>query len=568
MNKKSTAHMIFALLVTAAMLFSACQTAVPQTGPGEVEPTSVSSTPLPSIDDATTPRYGGTLVAVNGSDLLSCNPSTNTQISWLPGNIFEGLTRYNGQFEMQPELANSWEISEDGLTITFNLRSDVKWHDGEPFTSEDVKFTFENVLREYHPRGRVSNQAVERIETPDDFTVVFYLSAPSPGFLFQIGIGESMIIPAHIYDNEDVNEGPHATCEILPIGTGPFKAESYNQGVSFTMVRNDDWWGKGGNYWGDGQPYLDRIIVTIIIDENARVNGFESGEFDFLPFSLIPAHEIKRFQAMEGRDITFSCTGVPTQTFLAFNLRRTEAPYANLKVRQAIAWAMDLDEYNERVYFDTGVPSRSFLPPTHPEYNQNLELYQPQDFSKAEQLLDEAGYPREANGVRFEMSVTADSSPVNADSAAVFAQQMDKIGIRVNLDINERNVHVDKVYVQHEFDANFAQLGVFDPSVGVARFFLSNNIGESHFNNASAYVNPEMDELWNIYSSSYDPEERMNAIHRIQEIIMEDLPVIYVNTPTNWMNINTEKFDGWPLDCTNMFNMLRTVWWKEGQPSP
>ena len=547
-----------ALLIAIALIASACDQQSQSPSASQPEESAAAS------GSAGGPLYGGTLVYADFTDFPTCNPAT-TSLPTALNNIFDGLARFNSARELQPELAESWEIADDGLTITFNLREGVVWHDGEPFTSADVKFTWESSLMVHHPRGRVANANIESIETPNDLTVIFHMTSPSPGFIYQIGAAESAIIPMHIYDNEDVLEGPHATCQELPVGTGPFKAKEYVQGERFIMEANLDWWGTAGTYWGEGAPYLDEIIVTFIADDNARVNGFESGDFHFLYQEALPQQEVGRFQAMEGRNISFECTGQPVGQLFFFNLLDDSKPWADLRVRQAIAWAIDREQLNERAYFGIGVPSSTTFAPTDPNYNPDIETYSPPDIDLANQLLDDAGWPRGADGFRFQMrSMGYDTL---ADWAEVMKQQLAEVGIDVIVEGGDFDFVVDKGYVQHDFDTLWGGLGVNDPGVGVSRLFRSNNIGDAPFNNASAYSDPEMDQLWATYSSTLDEDLRRDTIFRIQELINEDLPVIYVNTPTNWASQNTEDFSGWPSDCTDEASMLRTVWWKGGTAS-
>jgi peptide/nickel transport system substrate-binding protein len=498
------------------------------------------------------------------TDFPTCNPATTTLPTALV-NVFDGLARYDGQVQMQPELAESWDVSDDGLTITFHLRDDVTWHDGEPFTSEDVKFTWESSLMEHHPRGVVANANITSIDTPDDQTVVFNFSQPSPGFLYQIGAPESFIIPEHIYASEDAVEGPHATCQELPIGTGPFRAVEYVQGERFVMEANPDWWGtEAGTHWDQGAPYLDRIIVAFIPDENARTNAFETGDVSFLYHEALPQQQVARFQAMDGRNISFECTGPPVGQLFFFNLRDPEAPWADLRVRQAIAWAIDREAMNERAFFGIGVPSSTTFAPTDPKHNPDIETYSPPNIDLANQLLDEAGWPRGDDGMRFQMRSMGYETL--ADWAEVLKQQLAEVGIDVIVEGGDFDTVVDKGYVQHDFDTLWGGLGVNDPSVGVSRLFRSDNIGDAPFNNASAYSDPEMDELWATYGSTFDAAVREETLDRIQAKINEDLPVIYVNTPTNWASQNTASFSGWPTDCTQQYALLRTVWSNDGTP--
>jgi peptide/nickel transport system substrate-binding protein len=600
MSTKRVFFYVLIYCVVFAITISACQPAAtptvveatkeevtsPAEKPTEVPPAMtekpVESTEAPVKTEETTgqpvlngvdatPLYGGTLVVPRWPDFPTCNPaiSTDLTISMMGGNVFSALVRQNIDLEPQPELAKSWDISEDGLTLTFYLRDDVKWHDGVPFTSADVKFTYGEALSVLHPRGKAVFNAIESIETPDDYTVIFHMSEPKPAFMYQANAPESMIIPKHIYENEDLVEGPHATCQELPIGTGAFKAEEYVPGDHFTMVRNDEWWGTKGNYWGRGQPFLDKVILAFVPDNVARINGFESGEFDYLSLLMMPRNEYKRFGEMEGRTVSLEgMSMIGVQSFFGFNLRRE--PVNDLCVRQAIAYAMDLEAINEKVLYGTGFPTMTFLPPNHPEFNDNLLpwKYQPQDIEKANAMLDDCGYPRGSDGSRFELKLSYDTRPERVDMAEIFQQLVEPLGIRLEMAGVDYSIWVDETYIQHDYDITVATLGVGEPSVGAARLLVSTNIGESNFNNSSAYANPEMDELWETYSTSFDPKVRKDAIDRIQEIILEDLPYLYVNAsvyPNAW---NSAEFAGFHVDSGSGSSLLRNVWWLEGRPEP
>jgi peptide/nickel transport system substrate-binding protein len=334
------------------------------------------------------------------------------------------------------------------------------------------------------------------------------------------------------------------------------------------MERNDEWWGTEGNYWGKGQPFLDKIIYAFVPDNTSVVNGFESGEFDYLSIMMFPRNEWERFSEMEGIETTLAGMNMnPIQVPYSFNLRND---IVNDKcVRQAIAYSLDLDEINKKVFYGTGSPSMSFLAPDHPEFNQDLLpwRYQPRDVEKAEAMLDECGYPRGDDGWRFELKVSYDTRAERTDLAMVFKQFIEEIGIKFVDAGGDYSVWVEETYINHDFDVSVATLGVSEPSVGVARLFISTNIGEARFNNVSAYVNPEMDELWKTYSSTFDPEEKKAAIDRIQEIILEDLPVIYVNSnsyPNGW----NDEFIGFHHDNAYGAGLLRNVWWTQGTPAP
>lgn len=543
-----------------------------ESGEGETESSSEvnEQAPAPYVRGFDgTPLYGGTLVVARNADPATCNPAgsgaTDLNTAAMLGNVFDALTRQNEAMEPQPQLATSWEIEDDGLTITFHLRDDVFWHDGVPFTSADVKFTYENVLSKLQSRGMVNLSTLESVETPDDYTVIFHFNEPKASALWQVNAPEGAIVPKHIYENEDLVEGPHASCEELPIGTGPFKVVEYVQGQHMILERNDDWWGKEGDYWGVGQPYLDRIVYQILPDVTTRMNCLEIGECHYVGMQMLPLNEVERVQAMPGKEVIDRCTSqmVGVTNMYGLNLRREI--FQDVRVRQAISWALDRDRINQQVFFNTGVPTAQIVPPSHPWYSPDAPTYQPRDLERANALLDEAGYPRGEDGIRFEITLTHDTRSTQTDMANIFQQMMEDVGIKVNIETLDFAASVDKVYIQHDFDVYIAIVGVgAEPSV----WFHTDNIGPSPFNNYSAYSNPEMDELWDLFGRAFDPQEQQEYARQIMNIAANDLPYIFVMSSDYPLAIDTANFDGFHPDCSRGDALLRTVWWKGGRPAP
>lgn len=589
MNRQSRTHYGVALVLLLAVLTACGATtpaAVPTDAPVDVptaQPASgettqaAAATTVPDAPAATAaptgeqPLYGGTLVVARWPDIATCNPGTSLgtdiTVSGILGNIFDPLIRPNAAGIMQPQLATDWEISDDGLVITWKLREDVSWHDGTPFTSNDVKFTYEGPIRTLHPRGKVVYDALDRVETPDDYTAIFHMREPRAAALFQAHGSEGLIIPAHIYENEDLVEGPHATCKELPIGTGPFKATEYIPGERFVVERNAEWWGAEGDYWGVGQPYLDRVIYTFIADTTASVNCLETGECGYVGMLRFPTNEVERFRNLPGRDVLTECTvqALGIMNFYGINTRRE--PLNDVRVRQAMSYALDRDEIAQRVYFGTGAPTSTFVGPESPWYVGEIEQYE-FNLDRANQLLDEAGQARGADGTRFEITMTHDTRSTHTDLANVFQQAMAEIGIKVNLEALDFPAWVEKVHTQQDFDIMSAVLGMGDPAVGTARIFLSTNIEPAPFNNSAAYVNEEMDALWNDFATTFDLEQRREIMAEIQTMVTQDVPYIFVNSSFYPLGVNTEQFSGFPTDCGRGDDLLRTIWWNEGRPQP
>ncbi|MDX1714095.1 MAG: ABC transporter substrate-binding protein, partial [Halomonas venusta] len=221
------------------------------------------------------PKQGGTVNTIIQPEPpgLVLGMVQNAPTRTVAGNIYEGLLRYTTDLEPMPQLAESWDISDDGRTYTFHLREDVTWHDGEPFTADDVVFSADVFHRELNPSARAVLQHVESIEATDDHTVVFTLTDPFGPFLISFEAGTFTMVPEHLYAGTDFRNNEHND---HPIGTGPFKFANWERGTVIELVKNDD-------YYEDGLPYLDGVNWHIIPDGGSRAVAFENGTIDVLP---------------------------------------------------------------------------------------------------------------------------------------------------------------------------------------------------------------------------------------------------------------------------------------------
>ena len=343
------------------------------------------------------PVRGGTLTAAVSSDPGLLNPATTTSgaVHEASELLYNGLVSVNEDLEPVPELAKSWSVEDGGATYTFKLRDGVKWHDGEPFTSEDVKFSFEEMLLELHSRTAASvGPALDTIETPDDKTVVFNFKRPYAPFLLQLDVTEAPIVPEHVYAGSDPLENPANT---EPVGTGPFEFVSYKKGSEIRYEANPD-------YFVKGQPYLDDVVIRIIPDPATQVAALESGEVDYL--GSVSGPDIVRLK--ENPDIgtiqsNRGSGGSNCVMTMSFNLDRPM--FQEPAVREAVGHALDRDKFVEQILFGAGrvaeAPISSGIPWAHAE-NLDLPAF---DRAEAERLLDEVGWretgegPREARGV-------------------------------------------------------------------------------------------------------------------------------------------------------------------------
>jgi peptide/nickel transport system substrate-binding protein len=245
----------------------------------------------PSMAVAQSARPGGTMVIGAGNDPGQFNPGITTAggTHFVTGNIFNGLLMLDEAFNPLPDLAESWTVSPDGTTYAFSLAHNVTWHDGQPFTSADVKFTFEDVLLKYHARTKAGLETVlAGIDTPDDYTVVMRFNQPYGPLLQRLDVVEAPILPKHIYQGTDIQNNP---ANNQPVGTGPYKLAEYAKGDRVRLVRNE-------SYFKPGLPYLDELVFRIIPQATTATLAFEAGEVDYL--ISVPGPDMTRLKEIPG----------------------------------------------------------------------------------------------------------------------------------------------------------------------------------------------------------------------------------------------------------------------------
>lgn len=482
----------------------------------------ISLLPLRAFADTGAPAKGGTL-----NFIVEPEPPTILTLAHTAGGtqkispkITEGLLTYDFDLTPKPQLATEWSISDDGLTYTFKLRANVKWHDGRPFTSDDVAFSIE-LLKQVHPRGRGTFANVTKIETPDPLTAVIRLSKPAPYLLSALYGAESPIVPKHVYDGVAIADVPTNANGSAPIGTGPFVFKEWVRGSHIILERNPD-------YWDGGKPYLDQIIVRFVPDGAARAAGFETGEFDIGGDNPIPLSDLERVKALP--NIGVDSRGYETkgnQTQLIFNLDNEYLK--NVAVRRAIAHAIDLDVILNTVWYGYGHVSPTPISTFLPRYlDKSIKPYA-FDLKAAEALLDEAGYKRGADGVRFNLRLTHNSYNEGFKRVAEYLKQnLTRIGINATIESYDFSTYIKKVYTDRAFDVTAEYLGnQFDPTLGVQRIYWSKNFKLGlPFSNASHYANPQVDKLLEAASIEIDDAKRKEQFFAFQKIVADEVPVV------------------------------------------
>ena len=481
--------------------------------------TIAAATPVAAQD---TPVDGGALTFAVSPEppFILTAINTTLQMGMVGSKIMEPLIALGTDLDIRPVLAESWEISEDGLTYTFNLREGVTWHDGEPFTSADVQYTVMEVLKKLHPRGRSSFAKVTEVQTPDEHTAILKLSEPAPPLLVALASGyEAPMTPKHIFGGTDVAANPTIN---EPIGTGPFVFKEWEKGNYIIVEKNPD-------YWAEGKPHLDRIVFRIINDASARAAGLESGEIDVAGLSPVPLTDMVRLQ--DNADLTITTEGYSYMSpFMLMEINTTREPLDDPRVRQAMAYAINRDLMTKVVWMGYGKPATSPIPSPVAAFHAEegtIPAY-PYDTDKAEELLDEAGLPEEG-GKRF--SMTLDFIPLGTDyqrTAEFIKQQLGKVGIDVTIRSQDLPTFFNRVFTDYDFDATSLYYGAFaDPTQGVQRLFWSKSIQPGVvFTNSTGYENPEMDRIIEAAQSENDPEERKALYLEMQKLAMTDLSII------------------------------------------
>lgn len=452
------------------------------------------------------PKSGGTFIVAYPGDPISFNP--NAKIDdfgyGIGQSLFNKLVTLDSDYQVIPDLATSWEISDGGKTYTFALRQGVKWHDGEPFTSADVKWTFETILAQ-KGNAYTNLKVIDSIETPNDHTVVLKLQEPSSpllGFLAWIG---TFIMPEHVYAGSDWLTNP---ANEEPIGTGPFKFVEWKKGDHVTLEANKEYF--------DGAPYLDKVIYQIMPDSNTAAQALLNGDVDF-SYTRPP---LTMLDTLKKANIQVDSAPAPSRYYMQINLRKE--PLQKLEVRQAIAMAINRKDILEKAFQGLGSEAWGYYTPAI-EWAYNKDAKAPAyDLKQAEALLDKAGYPKGPDGTRLKLDFLYFTAGQEwADLAQVVKSNLKEIGIDVQLQGLEIAAWAKKVGEEHDYDlATLAGFQGPDPDNMRNRFGTNGGI------QFMGYSSPIVDQLLDEGARESDQAKRAKAYFAIQEELAKDIPVV------------------------------------------
>lgn len=499
-------------------------------------------------------KPGGTMVVALPGDPDSLNAGIVTDISTsnLSGQFYSTIVRQDGDGKVQPYLAKSWEISEDGKTYTFHFFDNIKWHDGTPFTAEDVAWSLWNVNKEYNGPASGLLEAVESIEATDELTAVFKLKYSYPPLLRGLTyFNSSTILPKHIFEGTDPRQNP---ATFNPIGTGPFIFKEYVRGSHIVLEKNPD-------FHLEGQPYLDRLVFQIVPNEASRALALEKGEIDYMPYYAVSLSDVDRLKSVPGVKITVAPRQIAGEYMGFINTRN--GPLAKKEVRQALYYGIDREELLQKAGFGFGKVSTGPISSEQTVFYTDKVPQYSYDPAKAEALLDAAGYPRQADGKRFSIRVSFDvkEGPMD-DTARLMRIHLAKIGIDLVIEPLDSNAWREKAFKQWDFDITMGSFSTGpDPAIGTERLYVCRNITHLFARNASGYCNPELDEIFAEAAQETDEAARVALYHQVQEILAEDVPHLWLWDRHYPIAFNA-KLSGLPADPTQ-YGPYDLVGWTE-----
>lgn len=504
----------------------AAATATPAPGaptptPGAAQPTATTAaapTPTPAGDQ---PKQGGTLIfGFSAQQLLSLDPP-RVQVGIVAGellpNLFSSLVQFDEGLNVVPDLAESWDISEDGLVYTFNLREGLKFHNGDPLVAEDFVYTFERTKSEELASPHANKlRNVTTAEAVDELTFRMTFSAPFGPFL-AIGASRGPGRAVTPVPRRAVEEMGNDEFNLKPVGCGPFMLvpETMDPQVGFEMVAFEDWYG--------GRPHLDKVIVRLIPEPSSRINALEAGDIDML--DIVPTQGYEQLSAVD----TVEIVEAPGTNWLGLQMNVTEAPWDKLEARLAVAKAIDKQDFINRARFGLGTIGGPIAPAFGWCYippDQIEGTPQAFDLEAAKQLAEQAGI--------------AGAKPVLIASASndrdeqIIRNMLAEIGVDVQIELLQ-DAELDERWSNGEYTFSISGSNVdADPDDNVFNFFYSTGPW-----NTGKWVSQRADELLDATRATADQEKRAEAFRELQQHLHEEAPHAFLLTAPDIVGYQT-----------------------------
>ncbi len=475
-----------------------------------------------------------TLVMIIESSPTNLDPRVglDAQSERIDTLLFDDLLTRDEHLNVQPALAERWEIP-DPRTYVFHLHQGVKFHDGRPLTSRDVKWTFDSLLQ-----GKIRStksavyQFVDRVEAPDDSTVVFHLKEPFAPLLWNLSDGAIGIVP---YGSGD---------EISrhPIGSGPFRFVSAEQDNEVIIERNDDYWGQ--------KAHLKRVRFAVIPDGTTRALELRKGSAD-IAINALTGDTVLALEREPNLEVLHAPGTV--LAYMAFNTR--DPILKDVRVRQALAYAIDRRPMIHYLVSDFARPAYSLLPPESWAYNGDVPRY---DYNpdRARRLLDQAGY-RAVNDVRFHLAMKTSTDESTRLMAAVLQQQLREVGIALDIRTFEFATFFSDV-TRGAYQVHSLRWVGGNEDPDIFEYVFHSAKFSPHGANRTYYSNPRVDALIDQARSELDQNARKQIYAEIQRILAEDLPYINFWYLDNVL-VHTKRVRGLTLNPAGNYDFLKTA---------
>jgi peptide/nickel transport system substrate-binding protein len=477
---------------------------------------------VPLADQAAKPAYGDTIIEASIGEPSTLLPvlASDSASSDINGLVYDGLLRYDKNLQLEGVMAEDWDISSDNLTITYRLRQGIKWHDGAPFTSADVLFTYRMYIDPQVPTSYAEDfKQVAHAEAPDPYTFRVTYRQPYAPALESWG---AAIHPKHLLEGKDVTKSPLGRA---PIGTGPYRFVEWKPGEKLVLEANPDYYA--------GRPYIRRVVYRIIPDSSTQFLELQSGGLDFMgltPIQYSTQTDTPAFRRgfNKYRYLAFG------YTYLGYNLRKPL--FQDVRVRQAIAHAIDKQELIDGVLLGLGRAATGPYKPDTWVYNPKVKDY-PFDPAAARALLEAAGWHdadgdgvREKSGQRLAFTiVTNQGNDLRAKTAEIVQRRLKEVGIEVQIRVVEWATFLKEFIFPGNFDVTI--LGwTGGPEPDQYNIWHSSKTGPRELNFIH-YRNAEVDALLERGRRTFDQAERKRIYDRFQEILAEEQPYTFLYVP-------------------------------------
>lgn len=510
----------------------------------------------PSVRPVGKPAYGDALVLGSIGEPSTLLPllASDTASRDVAEQIYNGLVRYDKNLKLEGVLAESWEVSQKGLVITFHLRKGVKWHDGEPFTSRDVLYTYLVTIDPKTPTAYAESfKQVKRAEAPDPYT--FRVTYDKP-FAPALESWAMEILPAHLLEGKDITKSELSR---RPVGTGPYRFKEWVPGQQVVLESNHDYF--------EGRPYVDRYIYRIIPDTSTMYMELKSGGLDFMGLSPVQYQRQTNSREFLSR---FNKYRYPAfaYTYLGYNLRHPL--FSDRRVRQAITCAISKDEIIQGVLLGMGQVAHGPYKPGTWACNPRIKDfdYNPE---RARSLLAQAGW-REKNddgiltksGKPFSFTIlTNQGNDLRLKTALIVQQRLRAVGIEVKIRVIEWASFLKNFIDKGDFEAIILGWTIGqDPDL--FDVWHSSKTGPKELNFVG-FRNAEVDRLLEEGRGTFDLEKRRQAYWRIQDILAEEQPYTFLYVP-DALPVVSARFRGIePAPAGIMYNLIRWYVPKEAQ---